>query len=132
MVVKKGYPTEAGYGNGEPILVTVIEEKQTDVNIGVHLYRDASRGEVEQIILVSGDSDLAPALELVRDDFPNIVRGLVFPILDSKPNARRSGSLEKLATWTPHHLTPAQLEASQLPQNIPNRKGKAIKKPDAW
>ena len=26
-VTKKGYPTEAGFGNGDPILVTVMEEK---------------------------------------------------------------------------------------------------------
>lgn len=131
-VTKKGYPVEAGVGNGEPIWVSVMEEKQTDVNIGLHMYRDASRDAVEQVVLVSGDSDLAPALQLIRDDFPQIVRGLVFPILDSKPNARRSGSLEKLAHWTRNHLTVAQLEACQLPLNIPNRKGKAIKKPDCW
>jgi hypothetical protein len=38
-------------------------------------------------------SDLAPALELIREDFPHVVRGVVFPILDSKPTAQRSGSL---------------------------------------
>lgn len=131
-VIKKGYPAGMDVGNGEPVFVRVMEEKQTDVRIGLHMYRDALRGEAEQVVLVSGDSDLTPALELIREDFPHVMRGVVFPILDSKPNARRSGSLQQLATWTRRHLTEAQLKACQLPPNIPNRKGKAIRKPDAW
>lgn len=117
-VTKHGYRVDTRAAPGERILVRVMEEKQTDVNIGLHMYRDVVKGDVEQIVLVSGDSDLAPAI--------------VFPALSKNPNARRSGQLEKLSTWTRRHLTDAQLKAAQLPISVVNRKGKAIKKPTEW
>ncbi len=39
-----------------------FEEKQTDVNIAFHLYDDVIHKRCEQVILVSNDSDLLPAL----------------------------------------------------------------------
>ncbi len=129
---KMGYLVESGPGNSGRVRVKVMEEKQTDVNIGLHMYRDAVHGIVDQVVLVSGDSDLAPAFEMIRDDMPHIVRGLVFPTLDSKPHARRSGQLQELATWTRRHLSATQLETCQLPSCVLNRKNKAIKKPEEW
>lgn len=41
-----------------------LEEKQTDVNIALEMYRDAAKGKCEQQILVSSDSDLIPALRI--------------------------------------------------------------------
>ena len=46
-----------------------MEEKQTDVNIALHLYRDVSQNKCEQVILVSSDSDLEPALRFIKQDF---------------------------------------------------------------
>lgn len=131
-VTKKGYHIDATIGVDEPIWVNVMEEKQTDVNIGLHMYRDASKGLVDQVVLVSGDSDLAPAIEMIKDDFPQIVRGVVFPIVSDNPKARQSGQLKTLSSWTRRSLTVSQLEACQLPNNVVNRKGKAIKKPEEW
>ena len=39
--------------------VWMIEEKQTDVNIALNLYRDAVRGEFDQVVVCSNDSDMA-------------------------------------------------------------------------
>lgn len=59
-----------------PIAVRKMEEKQTDVNIALHMYRDAIRGEVDHVVLVSNDSDLEPALKLIRGDCPAVtIRG---------------------------------------------------------
>jgi len=46
--------------------VWMIEEKQTDVNIALHAYRDAVRGNCDQLVICSNDSDLEPALRLVK------------------------------------------------------------------
>ncbi len=42
------------------------EEKMTDVNIAAHLVADAMGDRIDKAILVSGDSDLAHAIELVK------------------------------------------------------------------
>jgi len=42
--------------------VWMIEEKQTDVNIALHVYRDAGLGHSEQLVICSNDSDLEPSL----------------------------------------------------------------------
>ena len=55
-----------------PQRYTGVEEKQTDVGIGVQIVDDAYQQRAERIIVVSGDSDLLPALKLVRHRFPGI------------------------------------------------------------
>jgi uncharacterized LabA/DUF88 family protein len=47
------------------------EEKETDVNIALHLLRDAQQDRYDRALLVSGDSDLAPAVRMVRHLFPH-------------------------------------------------------------
>lgn len=48
-----------------------LEEKQTDVNIALRLYRDAILKNSEHAVLVSSDSDLVPALAFLKQDFPD-------------------------------------------------------------
>ena len=40
------------------------EEKETDVNIAIHLVRDAMLNQFDRAILISADSDLVPAVDL--------------------------------------------------------------------
>lgn len=56
------------------------EEKETDVNIALHLYRGATRGMYDRALLVSGDSDLAPAVRLIRADVPAAQVRVVAPV----------------------------------------------------
>ncbi len=48
-----------------------LEEKQTDVNIALHLYDDVVQGKVEQVVLVSNDSDPVPAFQFARRAAPS-------------------------------------------------------------
>lgn len=111
-----------------------LEEKKTDVNLAICMYRDACKGLYDRVILVSNDSDAEPALQAIRDDFPHIVVGVVMPI---RPPAaddvhrRASGSLANLAHWVIKHLTDEQLQAAQLPALVPTKK-KPIRKPSHW
>lgn len=106
-----------------------LEEKQTDVNIALEMYRDASIGEVQQQILVSSDSDLIPALKYIRNDFKSIVLGLVLP--RSNDHGRANKGLSEFTDWTRSHIKTEELEKHQFPEMIPTNK-KPIYKPNYW
>ncbi len=109
------------------------EEKQTDVNIALSIYRDCAKRKCDQIVLVSNDSDLAPALAALREDFPEIKRGLVIPT-----KGRKSQTLIDLAHWTRDEIPANDLANAQLPEIIHYRAGrlgqkrKQLKKPQEW
>jgi len=117
------------------ISVWRLEEKQTDVNIALEAYRDALRTDVSQQVFVSNDSDIAPVVQAVKEDFAGKVRlGVIFPIRDPRSsNGHRPGnnSLSRYADWTRGHITDSELAESQLPARIPTKK-KPICRPDYW
>ena len=49
---------------------TSREEKETDVNIAVHLINDAHRDRFDRAILITADSDLKPAIATIRAEIP--------------------------------------------------------------
>lgn len=113
------------------VAVWRLEEKQTDVNIALDAYRDAAKGSAEQFVFVSNDTDLAPALLAMREDFGQSLRiGVIIPVRST--NLRPGNQqLSKHANWTRHHITDAELSASQLPDKVPTNK-KPILKPEYW
>lgn len=109
-------------------LVQVYEpqEKQTDVNIAAHMINDAWLGLYDQAILISNDSDLAMALEIVRTEYPGKPKkriGLITPGRDSRP----AGSLNRHSDWQ-KNIKIFHLEKSQLPNKIADN----IRKPVSW
>lgn len=113
--------------------VWLIEEKQTDVNLALEIYRDALLGHCDQQLICSNDSDLEPALRRVREDRPHITLGLVIPLPDG-PDAKRRVPNKRLtarAHWVRHHIRDDELAQAQLPINVPTRK-KPASKPAHW
>ncbi len=113
--------------------VWMIEEKQTDVNIALHAYRDVSRGLCDQVVICSNDSDLEPALHWIRHDVPTATIGLVMPL---RPSAKEEGRvpnkrLTPLAHWVRRVITDHELSAAQLPQHVTTKK-KPASKPSHW
>lgn len=111
-----------------------LEEKMTDVNLAMAMYRDASKGLFDQVVLCSNDSDTEPVLEALREDFPKLVIGLVTPVrppADESASRRFSVSLMRHAHWTRRYILDAELSAAQLPTVVPTKK-KAIRKPPHW
>ncbi|MET3107946.1 uncharacterized LabA/DUF88 family protein [Oxalobacteraceae bacterium GrIS 2.11] len=128
------YDESMPYDRNKRVRVWKLEEKKTDVNLALGMYRDAVRGLYDRIILVSNDSDVEPALQLIRQDFPHIMIGVVMPIHppESATGHRSvSGSLVRVADWVEKFLTDDQLVGAQLPPKIPTRK-KPILKPEHW
>ncbi len=111
-----------------------LEEKQSDVNIALSMYRDALSGNYDQVVLVSSDSDLEPALEIISQDVPDIRIGVVFPRKEAgggrhqrPPNTK----LSDLSAWTRSYILDEELANAQFPANIPTKKKLAIR-PDYW
>jgi uncharacterized LabA/DUF88 family protein len=134
--VERGFPPR--YMNpidkDDRVEIWKFEEKQTDVNIALAMYKDAMSVEHDQQILVSNDSDLEPALKLIRNDLPRVKIGLVIP--RAKPirgdNVRTvSTSLSQYADWTRSYILDDECQRFQLADQIPTRK-KPIIKPNYW
>lgn len=109
-----------------------LEEKQTDVNIAIDGYRDASKGLIDQAVFVSNDADLEPALKAMREDFgDDISIGLITPV-KARTGRTGSGSLDHQSDWTRRYIRDEELSQSQLERVIHRQGKKPIIKPDYW
>lgn len=99
------------------------EEKGSDVNLAVHLIREAWLNLYDCAIVVSNDSDLTEALRVVKQDFNKTI-GLCTP----GEQRRTSKELALYADFVRTVRTRA-LASSQLPDPIPGTK---IFKPPTW
>jgi uncharacterized LabA/DUF88 family protein len=111
-----------------------LVEKKTDVNIAMAMYRDACKGLVDQLILVSNDSDAQPVLEAISEDFPQLRLGLIMPLAfpeDGKKSRPPSNGLARLSHWNRTYIRDEELKNAQLPELVPTRK-KPAKKPAHW
>ena len=112
----------------ERVAIWKLEEKQSDVQLALQAYHDALTGEVDQVVIASNDTDLAPALRMIREN-TNVVVGLVIPTCDHRrqPNT----DLRTLSHWTRSHITEQELAAAQLPRVVPAKRGVSLK-PESW
>lgn len=85
---------------------------------------------VEQLVLVSSDTDMTPALRAVREDFPEITVGVILPHR-AELNRPSPGSLKQHAHWMRRVITCDELQSHQFPDRVPTHKAPAIK-PDYW
>ncbi len=56
------------------------EEKETDVNIGIRLVQDAYEDRFDRALLITGDSDLTPAVRMVKAKFPHKEVRVIAPV----------------------------------------------------
>lgn len=104
-------------------LVYDTTEKGSDVNLAVHLLNDAWQNRYDCAVIISGDSDLAESVRLVKQHHPKKVIGVISPRKKSM-----SKELAHLASFM-RQVSTAALAASQLPDEIPGTK---IRKPADW
>ncbi len=100
-------------------------EKRTDVNIAVHMICDGLRDLFDAALLISGDSDLVPPVEAIRNLLPTKRVVVAFP------PKRHSKHLQSVA----HQTVPigrVTLQRSQLPQQITRADGFLLVKPAEW
>ena len=106
------------------------EEKRTDVNIALEILDDAYQGAMDELVLVSGDSDLAPALQKVRTRFPQI-RMTVYVPAANNPIRGRAPDLRALADKS-RNFDARLCAHAQLPNRIQKADGTFITKPATW
>ena len=109
---------------------TYPEEKKTDVNIGIHMVSDAYQNLYDLAIIVTGDSDLVPALEMITKTFRK--KKIICYVPDSSGKRGIGADLRK-SPGSQCRILPNRLVAvSQLPPRIPDGKGGFIVKPASW
>ena len=102
-----------------------FEEKKTDVNIAVEILKSAFQDEFDTAILLSADSDLAPAIEAVKTLFPSKSIGVLIPI---------NWRAELLKQVCDFHMKIKEkhLRSSQFSEKISLGDGKVLTKPPSW
>lgn len=102
-----------------------FEEKLTDVNIALHMFRGAYLDEYDRAILISGDTDILPAIRMIHELFPNKKVGVVVPI---------DGYSMELKQECDFHfqMKEGQLARCQLPEAMPDEPDGDIRRPDSW
>lgn len=105
------------------------EEKGTDVNIALRMLDDAYQSLCDRMVLVSGDSDLVPAVRLVKQRFPQIKVTVYVPARDLIRGAAR-----ELRRAADKHITLPldKLSKAQLPKRVEAKDGQIILKPASW
>lgn len=113
--------------------IWMIEEKQTDENLSLQVYRDAIKGHCDQVLICSNDSDLEPVLKLLALDTPAVIVGLVLPLPPPCSDDKRISNKRLIGKthWVRHYIRDEELAKAQLPQQVPTMKKPAVK-PAHW
>ncbi|MCL4243572.1 MAG: NYN domain-containing protein, partial [Candidatus Dadabacteria bacterium] len=101
------------------------EEKKTDVNIAIHLFKLASKNKYDKLILVTGDSDIIPSILAVKDLYPAKKIGVAIPI------GRRAEDLKSNCDFN-FKIKEQHLASSMLPERITLQNGRIITRPVEW
>jgi hypothetical protein len=117
----------APHANPPPVKVEILktEEKGSDVNLATHLLLDAFKGNYQQAVVVSNDSDLCEPMKLVQAEF-GLPVGFVNPHCDHRPAVE----LQKVARfWRP--IRKGVLAGCQFPATMTDANG-TFSKPPGW
>lgn len=104
-----------------------FEEKETDVNIAIYLMKKAFQDEFDTAYIISGDSDLVPAVENIKSMFPHKNIKCIIPI------ARSAEHIKKVCD-SHNRMKEKHLRTSQFPDCIvvDSIKNIVLKKPAEW
>lgn len=105
---------------------TAHEEKETDVSIGISLLNDAYKQRYEKAYLVTRDSDLMPAVRMVRAEFPTKQIAVVAPPLMGHSNDLIAVCNSK------QKISPEQVKACLLPEKLRHSDGTIIVRPPEY
>lgn len=101
-----------------------FNEKMTDINIAVEMFKDAYQRNCDTQILISGDSDLVPICRAILEFFD--MKLVIF-----FPPHRKTDRLREYCHYSAKIFTD-YFRKSQLPASILDSSGNEIEKPDYW
>lgn len=102
------------------------EEKETDINIALHLLADADDDRYDTAFIVSRDSDLVPAMRMIRERRPRKKLILVAP-----PKLGHGHEMLQLSDGK-RKVTEAHLRACQLPERTTLANGSNVERPSRY
>jgi uncharacterized LabA/DUF88 family protein len=104
---------------------SIWREKGTDVALAMALLREASKGDMDEAVIVSGDADYLPAVKVFREMYPDIGLRFAFP---------RGRASKELLREAPNSftLTSAAYLSHRLPERIRLPSGKFLHCPAEW
>lgn len=105
---------------------SIRQEKQTDVNIATTIVQMAHEDRYDKAILISGDSDLVPAIELVHRVFPQKEIAVVVPI------GRKGDEIEAACKGKRFKMTEDHLKRSKMADKLQHPSGKWVVKPTEY
>lgn len=101
------------------------EEKRTDVNIAVRLLNDAYDDRFDMAMIVSGDSDLVPIVESVRERFAHK------RVIVASPPKRWSTDLAQSA-HAAFQVSRAAIRSNRLPDPVVTPEDVELRAPPRW
>jgi uncharacterized LabA/DUF88 family protein len=101
------------------------EEKETDVAIACRLLEALSADRADTVVMLSGDTDLAPAARIAKQLFPAKTIAFAFPF------GRKNKELAQIVDAS-FQIARGQYMKHQLPDPYVLRSGRAVAKPLAW
>ena len=106
-----------------------FEEKRTDVNIALQIMDDVQHNRADRFIIVSGDSDLVPAIHLAKQKSPQ----KRFTVCVPARHARRGAATELRNAADKDSTFPVSVLAkSQFPVCVQTENGGCVRKPSEW
>lgn len=121
---KKWRPLVSPQPNQRPLAeVWLTEEKGSDVALASHLLNDGHKNIYDTAIVISNDSDLAPPIQIVRDELGKRV-GILNP--HKRPAQKLKVNCDFLK-----QIRSGPLGASQFPVQLADKTG-VFHKPAAW
>ena len=107
------------------VLLRRHEEKETDVAIAAAIVETAAQGDCSALTLVSGDTDLLPALKTARRLRPELRLYCLFPPYRSNQAFRRHVDAD-------FKISPKKLPEHLLPNPVVTARRSTIAKPEGW
>ena len=101
------------------------EEKKTDVNIAVRMLDDAYDDRFDVAIVMSGDSDLVPPVQSIKNRFPEK------RIIAAFPPKRHSSELRRVAHGC-FTISDAKVRQSRMPNPVTTADGRVLRAPAGW
>ncbi|MEV8239875.1 NYN domain-containing protein [Microbacterium testaceum] len=104
---------------------TSYEEKQTDVNIAVHLVADVAANRAESFMLMTADTDIIPAVKMAWGANPDA------HIFAHFPPHRGSDAIRRLMPAS-RRTTLARVQQCLLPAVVKSEDGAIFRRPEKW
>ena len=102
---------------------TAHEEKESDVNVAIHLIKDTITNKFERAIIISADSDLVPAVRMAKDHDRAKEICVVAP-------PKRLGHARDLKPIM--EITLGRIRRSLLPQRLIHKDGRDVVRPTEY